>query len=325
MEKRFRVARKARRRVHRLMKFFNKNKEQDLIYLEISNRYNLAYWIAADLDHYVENKSNISPHEYYKLILQYKLAVDIFEHAEYASYQLLDDHKRCAEALKGFVGICLKEFNFYSKAENQDSEAEGINFLKMMDDERDFHKDFVEFLSPNAAEGYIIKSYSLMTSASESLMLLDLESNPKRNLRLAESAVSNFRLAKETIDECLQNEDCLDGIIDEYLIMVSQNTAYLKDNAHYEFCKKNVEYMGVWREFYSLNEQFYKDVFIEPLDIDDSEYDLVNHENVQYLAKLNSLAIDICKTSLILMGYEVENFEIYSNKLIIDPISHLHQ
>ena len=307
------------------MKFFNKNQEQDLIYLEISNKYNLAYWIAADLDHYVEHKSNIRPHEYCKLIMQYKLAMDIFENAGYTSYQLVDDHKRCAEALKGFVGICLKEFNFYSKAENQDSEAEEINFLKIMDDERDFHKDFVEFLSPNEAEGYIIKSYSYMTSASESLMLLDSESNPKRNLRLAESAVSNFRLAKETIDDCLQNEDCLDGIIDEYLIMASKNTVNLKDNTPYEFCKKNVEYMGVWREFYSLNEQLYKDVFIDSLDIDDSDYDLVNHENVQYLAKLNSLAIDICRTSLILMGCELENFEIYSNKLIIDPISHLHQ
>ena len=307
------------------MKFFNKNQEQDLIYLEISNKYNLAYWIAADLDHYVEHKSNIRPHEYCKLIMQYKLAMNIFENAGYTSYQLVDDHKRCAEALKGFVGICLKEFNFYSKAENQDSEAEEINFLKIMDDERDFHKDFVEFLSPNEAEGYIIKSYSYMTSASESLMLLDSESNPKRNLRLAESAVSNFRLAKETIDDCLQNEDCLDGIIDEYLIMASKNTVNLKDNAPYEFCKKNVEYMGVWREFYSLNEQLYKDVFIDSLDIDDSDYDFVNHENVQYLAKLNSLAIDICRTSLILMGCELENFEIYSNKLIIDPISHLHQ
>jgi len=307
------------------MKFFNKNQEQDLIYLEISNKYNLAYWIAADLDHYVEHKSNIRPHEYRKLIMQYKLAMDIFENAGYNSCQLVDDHKRCAEALKGFVGICLKEFNFYSKAENQDSEAEEINFLKIMDDERDFHKDFVEFLSPNEAEGYIIKSYSYMTSASESLMLLDAESNPKRNLRLAESAVSNFRLAKETIDDCLQNEDCLDGIIDEYLIMASKNTVNLKDNAPYEFCKKNVEYMGVWREFYSLNEQLYKDVFIDSLDIDDSDYDFVNHENVQYLAKLNSLAIDICRTSLILMGCELENFEIYSNKLIIDPISHLHQ
>ena len=307
------------------MKFFNKNQEQDLIYLEISNKYNLAYWIAADLDHYVEHKSNIRPHEYPKLIMQYKLAMDIFENAGYNSCQLVDDHKRCAEALKGFVGICLKEFNFYSKAENQDSEAEEINFLKIMDDERDFHKDFVEFLSPNEAEGYIIKSYSYMTSASESLMLLDSESNPKRNLRLAESAVSNFRLAKETIDDCLQNEDCLDGIIDEYLIMASKNTVNLKDNAPYEFCKKNVEYMGVWREFYSLNEQLYKDVFIDSSDIDDSDYDFVNHENVQYLAKLNSLAIDICRTSLILMGCELENFEIYSNKLIIDPISHLHQ
>ena len=137
----------------------------------------------------------------------------------------------------------------------------------------------------------------------------------------AQNNAQAYRLNIKRMDEKIR----LDGIIDEYLIMVSQNTAYLQDNAHYEFCKKNVEYMGVWREFYSLNEQFYKDVFIEPLDIDDSDYDLVNHENVQYLAKLNSLAIDICKTSLILMGYEVENFEIYSNKLIIDPISHLHQ
>ena len=50
------------------MKFYGKDIQQDHLFIKVLNQSNYAYWIASDLDHFVDSKDNISPYEYYKLI-----------------------------------------------------------------------------------------------------------------------------------------------------------------------------------------------------------------------------------------------------------------
>ena len=38
-----------------MMNFYFKDLNQDIRYIEVINTYNLAYWIATDASHYVEN------------------------------------------------------------------------------------------------------------------------------------------------------------------------------------------------------------------------------------------------------------------------------
>ena len=37
------------------MNFFNKNLKQDKLFIEVNNRLSLSYWMASDIDHFVEN------------------------------------------------------------------------------------------------------------------------------------------------------------------------------------------------------------------------------------------------------------------------------
>lgn len=307
------------------MNFFNTNAEQDRIYLEASNQYNLAYWIAADIDHFVENKTNITAHEYSRLISQYKLAIRILNEGSVTAKQLINDHNKCAKALKGFVSVCIKEFDFFSKAEIKDSETKEMNMLMLIDKEKDFHEEFRKYLSPNEPEAFVFQSYSYMTAAIENLMFLDINSDPERKSVYADKIVNNFKLAKETIDSALQNEDCLDSLISEFVIISSNKNTILRDQDLLLFCNKNIEYMQLWREFYSLDEQFHRDIFFNIQEVEESEFNLVNHENMKYLAKINSIAIDICKSTLNIMGAEVPYIEIFSDKLITNPISYIHQ
>ena len=62
-----------------MMNFYFKDLNQDIRYIEVINTYNLAYWIATDASHYVENKSDISAFDLNKLINQFKLAIDKYE------------------------------------------------------------------------------------------------------------------------------------------------------------------------------------------------------------------------------------------------------
>ena len=103
------------------MNFYFKDPSQDIRYIEVINTYNLAYWIAVDASHYEENESNITAFDLNKLINQYKLAIDIYEHAQNISSSLTGDHKIAANALKDFVRMCLNEFNFYSEDKRKDS------------------------------------------------------------------------------------------------------------------------------------------------------------------------------------------------------------
>ena len=243
------------------MKFFNINLEQDITYLKASNKYNLAYWVASDVDHYVDNKKNISANEYNRLINQYKIALEIFSEGDQLAETLSDNHQSCAKALRGFVRQSIENFNFFSRKEIQYSESKDIKLLMMVDMEKDFHKEFVRYLLPHQAESFVMKSYEYMTSAAEGLLGLDGCFDSERIYKSQRKIVDNFRLAKKTIDCALENQDCLDGLINEFVIMSSASKANLEDNDLYSFCNKKIEGMQLWREFYSLDEQFYSDIF----------------------------------------------------------------
>jgi hypothetical protein len=303
------------------MNFYFKDPRQDIRYIEVINTYNLAYWIAVDASHYEENESNITAFDLNKLINQYKLAIDTYEHAKNISSSLKGDHKIAANALKEFVRMCLNEFNFYSEDRAKDSESQEINFVSQINQEKDFQANYLHFMNPNHAEYLILKSYAQINQIAEDILLIDISTNSLENFERAKTIVTGFGLAKKTINYAIQNPTSFDGMIDEFEIINASRTDSLGQKDFLNLCDKNIEYMKLWREYYSINEQIFKDIYIDNLNLEESEYKLIQHEALSYHSKINAYGIEITKLTLEFMNIDVPEIEVFSTKLIGNPLS----
>ena len=201
-----------------MMNFYFKDLNQDIRYIEVINTYNLAYWIATDASHYVENESNISAFDLNKLINQFKLAIDKYEHANNLSLFLKGHHKEAANALRQFVQMCLSDLNFYSEDKKTDSESHEINLLSQLDYEKNFQANYLCYMSPNSYEYLTLKSYSHINQIAEDLLLIDVNTNSNKNLERAKNIVAGFNLAKKTINRAIQNQASFEGMVDEFKI-----------------------------------------------------------------------------------------------------------
>ena len=303
------------------MNFYFKDPIQDIRYIEVTNTYNLAYWIATDANHFVENKSNISAFNLNKLINQFKFAIDTFERANNLSMSLRGDHKIAANALRQFVQMCLDDLNFYSEDKKKDSEAYEINLLSQLDHEKEFQANYLHFMNPNHAEYLTLKSYSHMNAIAEDMLLIDLSTNSIKNFERAKNIVIGFNLAKTTISYAIQNPASFEGMIDEFEIINTSRSDNLNQQDFTKLCDMHIEYMKLWREYYSINEQTFKDIYIDNLSLEESEYDLIQHEALSYQSKINQYGIEISKLTLEFMNIDVPHIEVFSNKLIDNPLS----
>ena len=303
------------------MNFYFKDPNQDIKYIEVTNTYNLAYWIATDANHFVENKSNLSAFNLNKLINQFKLAIDTFERANNLSVCLRGDHKIAANALRQFVQMCLDDLNFYSEDKKKDSEAYEINLLSQLDHEKEFQANYLHFMNPNHAEYLTLKSYSHMNAIAEDMLLIDLSTNSIKNFERAKNIVIGFNLAKTTISYAIQNPASFEGMIDEFEIINTFRSDNLNQQDFTKLCDMHIEYMKLWREYYSINEQTFKDIYIDNLSLEESEYDLIQHEALSYQSKINQYGIEISKLTLEFMNIDVPHIEVFSNKLIDNPLS----
>ena len=304
-----------------MMNFYFKDLNQDIRYIEVINTYNLAYWIATDASHYVENESDISAFNLNKLINQFKLAIDKYEDANNLSLFLTGHHKEAANALRQFVQMCLSDLNFYSEDKKTDSETHEINLLSQLDHEEKFQANFLCFMNPNSAEYLTIKSYSHINQIAEDLLLIDVGTNSIKNLERAKNIVAGFNLAKKTINLAIQNQESFEGIIEEFKIINTFRTKSLTQQDFLKLCDKHIEYMNLWKEYFSINEQAFRDIYIDGLSLEESEYELIQHESLSYQSKINNYGIEISKLTLEFMNIDVPHIEVFSNKLINNPLS----
>jgi len=281
----------------------------------ITNLHDL--WDAGIIDDYKMSYTEYAD----KLINQFKLAIDTFERANNLSVCLRGDHKIAANALRQFVQMCLDDLNFYSEDKKKDSEAYEINLLSQLDHEKEFQANYLHFMNPNHAEYLTLKSYSHMNAIAEDMLLIDLSTNSIKNFERAKNIVIGFNLAKTTISYAIQNPASFEGMIDEFEIINTSRSDNLNQQDFTKLCDMHIEYMKLWREYYSINEQTFKDIYIDNLSLEESEYDLIQHEALSYQSKINQYGIEISKLTLEFMNIDVPHIEVFSNKLIDNPLS----
>ena len=60
------------------MNFFNKNLKQDKLFIEVNNRLSLSYWMASDIDHFVENFPELINKDILKQIIKNSNSLNAF-------------------------------------------------------------------------------------------------------------------------------------------------------------------------------------------------------------------------------------------------------
>ena len=113
------------------MNFFGKNIKQDKTFIEINNRLCLCYWMASDIEHFVENSPELNNKDVIKKI--YKNANTLnnfFDQTQEDINRLNGIHKECALLIFEFVNVCVEEFDCVhyrsSQGEPEDSKLSRI-------------------------------------------------------------------------------------------------------------------------------------------------------------------------------------------------------
>ena len=57
--------------------------------------------------------------------------------------------------------------------------------------------------------------------------------------------------------------------------------------------------------------------------LEESDYDLVQYETQNYQAQINIIGIDIVQSALRFMNVDVPSIEIYSKRLLKNPLSYM--
>ena len=310
------------------MNFYNKGTNQDRLYLEIATKYNIAYWIASDLYHYTTSfPHDFNEYEYKRMLSQYSLAAQIMYESDDLAQFITGDHKTCLRAERVFIEACLIDFRIDKIfSPNLDSEAAEVQLRYMEDCFERYSEQYKQFLLPESCGHVLLQSFEYFANAQWAMIKLNsqFEFNTNEiNKRFAEDIVDEFMSARILLDQGIDNINVHDEIISEFKIITSENKIKPLNEDFLEYFKANLNYMNLWREVYSLYEEFYKDLILNSYDLPDSEIDLLNHNSEQYFSRINKSGIELSLAILDYMEIKVPHVEIYSARKIKNPTDFL--
>jgi len=309
------------------MQFFG-NKDNDLLYLKVRSKLNLAYWTAFDLNHYVTNYSNsINQYEFSNLIDQYYICINIYNEAEDLIEYLPDDHKRSLLILRNYVKNCLSHFridNFFT--DNKNSEQEEIEMLEMLDHEKVFFDNHKEYLIQETFEYDLLQAHKYFSKGVIQLFnfinsLLFTQDDKK--LDQLEKIIDSFMSSRILIESSLKNKDCHNNLLSDFVLMHADRFNLFKKDDFKNYLLSNIQFIRFWHENFLLHERFCKLMFEEKSFLNLTELELFDNESTKYTSCITKAGIEITLKELEFMGEDTPHIEIYSAKRITSPIESL--
>mgnify|MGYP001441165200 CR=1 FL=1 len=306
------------------MNFYNNNETQDRLFMEIQIKYHLSYWIASDVDHFVENFSDLlSESDFNNLREQYIFALDIFKDANKRAFLLNGRHRSCEHTISKYIKKCLNDFKYPKLIDSIDSESEEIAMLEIISSHNEFSRDYIKYLSGGDMELYVINSYTFFSKAFTKMMCLNSlldKKNEDESLKVAHEIVSDLNTAKSILDQCLATKNWVDALIDEILI-ISSSRPSKKDVS--KFLESNIEFLQLWKELYFIYSEFYSNLIETGFGYDEVEYSIMSFESIKYLGKININAIKNCYIILDMMNINIPQVEIFSIRTIKNPLTYI--
>ena len=309
------------------LKFYNININEDRKYLEVSTKYNLAYWMAADLYHYASShKESFNEYEFDKMLKQYNLASDIFYEADEQAQFIEGDRKKCLYTLKKYIQSTMVDLRIDTIfVPITDSESEEIRDLSMMSEYYNFSEKYKNFLLPESLEYALIEAMNFFMSTESKIRELNSQfefNDIEKNEQLTEDIIVDFMSAKEILDRAISSDAFQDSLISEFLISAHQDRNKVTNKNLISYISMHINYIELWREFFNIQEEIYKN-FIEPTNIQDSEIEFNISQMEQYVSRINKAAIELNFLILRNMDIKLPHIEIYSARAIKGPVDFL--
>jgi len=145
------------------MNFFGKDKKQDKLFVEIKNSFELIYWIAADVDHFVESYPEKINKKLLSIIFDNINKFNNFFNETLSKAESLSGiHKDCANLIKDYTKLSLEQFDFTKISNSSLEEKNDIHFLRLINAEAKFRDRYLYYLQKtdilvncsNSSEGF---------------------------------------------------------------------------------------------------------------------------------------------------------------------------
>lgn len=292
------------------MNFYGKNKKQDLIFLEIKNSLELIYWIASDVDHFLEdsheklNKRKLNL--IYNNVLKYK---SFYDQTIDKIKNLKGIHKDCANLLKDYISFYLLEFDFIESSNSYKDIVTDKNFLKILTEDENFRECYKKYLQKTDIEFYRLQSYQYYSKALHAMLHfnaclkdnLDFKSAQKENIQI----ISLLKRAESLIDKGCKVMNLDDASLKDIMIACNRRLEPVAS----EYFQIQKEYNSVYKEILYVQRNFYYQFSNNKLP-ENTEIELIEYETSKYYGKLNELGYFGNKLVLDLMGVDTPQFSL---------------
>lgn len=292
------------------MNFYGKNAQQDRYFIEIRNCLELIYWVASDIDHFVESNPELIDKKVLEIIfLNSSTLKNFYIETEEKINSLKSPHKECALVLADYIKCCIEEFDFIQNRSQE--ESEDIKYSRMLDADINFRDKFKKYFLKTDVELYRFNAFRHFTLALSSLIDFTAFAGNSSELSLAENKrkkalkhICDAEIALRT--GCRFLETC-DTSTREFFIAYTGNPR-VSAQQHYQL---QVEFNLVLQELFFVQRDFYSQFDNNQIP-EDLEFQLVDYETAKYYGQLNQIGFAISKIILGAMNKDVPNFVLLS-------------
>ena len=314
------------------MKFFGKDLEQDRLFLELRAKYYLATWIASDIDSFINSDQiEVFAATQRRAKDQVLLAIDIINDADNKKQMAQGKHKKCLDIISQHAHVLIELLNFEKSLQNEDDDfissftdiaQENLNFYqsyKVFSDESSYENNVA--LATRQFEAGFIETYQLISSIKE-----DFVTN--KIIKHASALKDIFLNAEEIMNATLDGKKSYEAFKFEFEILASKLCGSRSNQELKEYyCKELIHslagYMKNFRELCSIAKSFHLHLVDDIEFLATEEFSFVFNQMEQYQAKITKYAIENNLTELELLEVKMPHIEIYSRRLIKDPIYEL--
>lgn len=305
------------------MNFFRKDPQQDKYFVEIRNSLELAYWIASDIDHFIENFPELTNKKNLNIVFNNSIKLKSFlkDTKEKINY-LNGVHRDCACLVADYIEFCIAELSFDQKTKII-NESTDIKFSKLLSAEDSFRERYINYLLMSDIEHYRLRSAKQFSKACAAMIDFNSFIEDRSDATLAEKkreeilkylSMAQVQIARGSLYMDKRNR--------------SRNGDYyiasgLKEVSSPEYHEAQVQYNQIWKEILFVQKDYYSQ-FNENQLPEIAEINLVDHETNQYYSRLNEAAFKINKIILKTMNTEFPNFELLSPSTIKNQLHFLH-
>lgn len=305
------------------MRFFGKNIDRDHLFLELRSKYNLASWMALDIENFLSSKEiKISSLTKQRLHDQFSLAISFLMEADDVKQFMKGPHKNCLSVISKHSKSILEHLDIDSLFQRFQGESVDA-FNDLAESNRTFFKSYQKYLNPHDFENYIYKGTKHFNRGfldACDLLFNFVDADQDQIIKRAKLISSSFFIAEQHLKNALSDERGYELFRIQFQTLANN----LKDIERrkclfQESLNSHIEYIKVFKELCLINRTFHENLSEDLKFMGSLESMFLFEQMDQYQALMIRHAIDTCLNDLMVVNSSIPHIEIFSGRLIKDP------